>query len=255
MSTDVLNWQPEPVSNTTFSGKYYEEYFDLEFYQAVSELMQFELTPETLEQFRRGHFEAFEAFHDGEFEWQGYQTDAKERKRLQSVAINAAKLRDSLIELYEFGDACPRLARAIAECSTLFQTHKGDSLECLLTKHGRGFSFYELSNFLTDLEVCAERAQESEPNEKASGQQSNSHKLKTRRCSKDRALQRFLEEFRSVWQELSNHPFTRGRHYAEIAQTSSRLVDVVLLSLSKHQAPYTRQNVVTALRKMQSIEP
>ena len=72
----------------------------------------------------------------------------------------------------------------------------------------------------------------------------------THRIPKDYALQRFLGTFKGLWVSNSEHPFTEGMHYGEIGKTVSPAVDAVQMIMQRLDSKVTRQNIVTAMRKV-----
>jgi hypothetical protein len=72
-----------------------------------------------------------------------------------------------------------------------------------------------------------------------------------RKHPKDFPLTTFILAFEKTWNTFSDRKAaTQGHHYPEIGQTASIFVDLVELSLRQCDAPFTRQNVVTAIRKL-----
>ncbi|SIT08827.1 hypothetical protein [Paracoccus saliphilus] len=278
-------WPMPPVSPVIYDGGFYDQIFDSEFHGQLAELMELDLSLSNMTVLRDGHFNAFDEFMSGHYEQLNYQPEKAENARLERVSIDADRLMASITVLYGFGQTQRKLANQIKSNPSKYVSSTGLELASLLDDR-RHQPFFTLLKFLSDLQISAERAINRKPRyidfndayidgkldldklEKLvmsrdvdlSGDpeidnrrwkdRSRAHKL-----PKDYPLQCFLRAFRETWLQLSDHPFTEGHYYGRKAQHVSRAVDAVKLSFDQHAPHITRQNIVTAIRKVNAPEP
>ena len=278
------------VSNLTFDGKRYEEIFPQVFHEELADHMGITLTPQTLEVLQQGHYHAYQAFFIGALERENFRSEKAENAKLEQVANDAERLMLSLAKLYGFGLTEEKIVTEIKSNPTCYVGPEGGKLSDLLDGNRPDNPLFSFRQFLSDLYISAKRATNHKPPDVypkdrvaalLNGGEISQETLKTledmalnrdwnltddrekdiecwrersqaHKRPKDYALLEFIKAFRPVWDELTTHSFTHGHYFGGEVHTSSRLVDAVKLSVDQHSPTITRQNVVTAIRKINS---
>ncbi len=277
-------WPMPQISPLEFDGRCYDEIFDPAFHWELTCHMDIPCSYENLKAVREAHYEAFEAYATGQFERAGFQSEKAANAMLHRVSKDAEQLMSSLGSLYEFEETQSKLVREIRSNKTKYIRSDGLKLAATLDEESRDNPLFSLRQLLSDLYISAERARNRKPQKPAFHYAPKTHpngepdmdkleqavrdrkwdatdsfendmrRWKTRsqahKVPKDHALQCFLRKFQSAWTSLSPHPFTHGHNYGGIIQNVSRTVDAVELSFSQHDHKFTRQNIVTAIRKI-----
>lgn len=267
----------------TFDGRYYDQIFGPDFFGKLADLMGFAPTQEALSALRQGHYRAYSAFMDGHWELTQFQNLKAENARLDRVAKDAEKLFQSLVALYEFGQAQTKLKSEIENNPTRVVGPNGQTLASLLDQNRPDNPLFTFREFISDLMISAKRAQISKPKSipmptfdndgdidldalgawvlekdftSAGDQTADLIRWKERSAAhklpKDHAILEFVRVFKTVWEVLSPHPFTQGHYYEKIGHDPSYTVTALKWCFAVHAPEVTGQRIVTAIRKVQA---
>jgi hypothetical protein len=216
---------------------------------------------------KAGLASAIAAFLSGKYDEEHHQSEKAENAALDRVARSANDLHIALVELYDFGQSRDKL---VAQINRYKQRREGSSeriLVSLLRDHTHPLSL--LQDLATDLAIAAESAINRKPKIMPWNDPLN-NEFAFEICPEDLALQTdewrrrsaahrlqpshsvvvFLEAFRPVWEQNSDHPFTVGMHYTEAGSTVSYAVDAAHLILQKLDPALARSTVVTGIKNL-----
>jgi hypothetical protein len=272
-------WPMPPMSNLIYDDRLYDDIFTVKFFADLCRFMNITQTVETLSILRGGHFQAFNAYFMEKIAFENQKSLKEENTRLDQVARDAGQLRNSLTELYDYGETLSKLAIEIKRNHTAYTSPNGHTLADLIDSR-LSHPLFAIMAFLSDLTSSAERAQSRDyPSEEeryqkwmailVSGDMEaisqyvindrlpptiNTKGLKREYRLKGAAIEVFITHFAAVWTSLGAGLFNSGHTVEGLEGTKSRAADAVLLTMRQLDRGYTRAAVTTALRKWEAAQ-
>lgn len=206
---------------------------------------------------------AIDAFLSAKYDEEFHRPEKAENAALGKVARSAQELHLALLDLYEFGQASDKLAAEIQKFNSLPEGSSPKVLSGLLGEEPHTLAM--IQNLATDIAVAAKDAINRKPkhdpdhaalwgpdyaDELAQETESWRKRSATHKLRSNHAVMAFLEAFKPVWEEHSEHPFTEGMYFTEARSTASYAVDAVHMVLKKLDPSLSRSAVVTAIKKL-----
>lgn len=233
----------------------------------------FHLDPNEIEKegFKTALQESVTAYIYGALERSKYKSEKADNEALERATNKAQQLYDALLYLADHPFLEQKIVKEIKGSKTLYNEPNGKTLADMLSGDRNCFSHFR--ELLVDLQIGIEGAINKKPKpviiEGFDG--SNELRLDTdgeltskteawrkisseRRLTADHALLQLLISLRIYWLSNSPHPYTEGMHHKEQGHTISNAVDIVEAVMKRLDPAVTRQKIVTALRKIDSLD-
>ncbi len=206
---------------------------------------------------------AIDTFLSAKYDEEFHQPEKAENAALDKVARSAQELHLALLDLYEFGRASDKLEIEIQKFDGLSEGSSPKVLSSLLGEKPHTLAM--LQNIATDIAVAAEDAINRKPkhdpdraalwgpdyaDELAQETESWRKRSATHKLRSNHAVMAFLEAFKPVWEEHSEHPFTEGMYFTEAKSTASYAVDAMHMVLKKLDPALPRSAVVSGIKNL-----
>jgi hypothetical protein len=247
---------PEGLYEATFGGSFIGE---------IATLCGKKATHADLE---IGLADSIDAFLSGKYDEEFHRSEKEENAALERVARSAENLHLALLDLYDFGRSSEKLASEIKRFKRFPEGSSPRTLLNLLRPEPRPLLL--LQGIATDLAVGAEKAINRKPKadpERAAfagenyttelAQQTEEWRRRkaTFKLRPTHAIVAFLEAFKPIWEQNSDHPFTEGMHYTETNTTLSPAVDAAHLILKKLDPSLLRSTIITGIKNLRRQDP
>lgn len=266
-------WPMPLISETTFDGRFYEEFFPPEFYAEIFPTMGIAGTREELADFRFRHFQAVQEYFTAMIAAANAKTLKDENAKLDHVARDAERLMASLMALHEFGTTEAALAEELIRNPSSYQSAEGFTLAQFVNPSSPR-PLFAVTAIISDIAASAERAQLRKAPSEIERRREIRQTIALRKPDEtERLLQMdrlmptiglesgrreyrkktdapfaFVASFAGVWRHFNCGAFNSGHTVEGLKGTKSRAVDAVLLTIRRIDPACSRATVVTAFR-------